>query len=515
MRVLRFKHIFWRSFDDSSGASQTVFTFLLIPCCLTLDFRASPIIPKVPFLWAWNAPTELCVGALNEPLDLSLFSLVGSPRKNVTGQDVTIFYVDRLGYYPYIDHAGTVVHGGIPQNTSLQDHLDKARQDILYYIPTDHVGLAVIDWEEWRPTWARNWKPKDIYRTHSIDLVRQKNASLSDAEATKIAQDEFEKAGKDFMVETLKLGKSLRPNHLWGYYLFPDCYNHNYKQPGFNGSCFHIEKKRNDALDWLWKESTALFPSIYLNTVMSPTQAALYVRNRVYEALRTSQIPDAKRPLPVFVYARLVFTDETLKFLSTDDLVNTLGETVALGASGIVIWGSLSVLRSTKPCLNLEDYMQATLNPYIINVSLAAKMCSQVLCKEQGVCTRKDWNSSDYLHLNPTSFAIQIGKGGKYIVRGKPTDKDLQELYDKFHCSCFNDYNCNTKDTVKDITSINVCIADGVCIDAYLKSEASDLLSGLNEETYSISYVVSSFTPSITIVFINILFLTMNSAVSL
>ncbi|XP_012508179.1 PREDICTED: hyaluronidase PH-20-like [Propithecus coquereli] len=515
MKVLRFKHIFFGSFDDSSGVSQTVFTFLLIPCCLTLDFRAPPLIPNVPFLWAWNAPTELCVGALNEPLDLSLFSLVGSPRKDVIGQDVTIFYVDRLGYYPYIGHSGTIVYGGIPQNASLQDHLDKARKDILYYIPTDHVGLAVIDWEEWRPTWARNWKPKDIYKTRSIDLVRQKNTSLSVAEATKIAQNEFETAGKDFMRETLKLGKLLRSNHLWGYYLFPDCYNHNYRQPGFNGSCFYIEKKRNDDLNWLWKESTALYPSIYLNTLMSPTQAALYVRNRVYEAIRISKIPDAKRPLPVFVYARLVFTDSTLKFLSQDDLVNTLGETIALGASGIVIWGSLSVLRSTKPCLNLEDYMQTTLIPYVINVSLAAKMCNQVLCQEKGVCTRKNWNSSDHLHLNPASFAIQIGKGGKYIVHGKPTHNDLQEFHENFHCSCFTNMTCNTRDDVKDISAINVCVADGICIDAYLKSEPSDLLSSWNEEPYFTSYGVSSFTPSAIMVFVNILFLTMSSAVNL
>lgn len=296
---------------------QRAFIFFLIPCCLTVDFRAPPIIPNVPFVWAWNAPTELCVGKFGEPLDMSLFSLIGSPRKESTGQKVTIFYADRLGYYPFIDTRDVQINGGIPQLGNLQKHLDKAKTDILHYIPTDNVGLAVIDWEEWRPSWVRNWRPKDIYRNKSIELVQQQNPQINITDATKRAQEEFEKAGKNFMLETLKLGKSLRPNHLWGYYLFPDCYNHNYASPNYKGSCPDIEKRRNDGINWLWKESTALYPSIYLKSnIHSSVKAALFVRNRVQEAIRVSQKPNPQNPLPIFVYARLVFTDVTSEFLS-------------------------------------------------------------------------------------------------------------------------------------------------------------------------------------------------------
>ncbi|XP_008052209.1 hyaluronidase PH-20-like [Carlito syrichta] len=475
MTVLRFKHIFFGDSVESNRASQTVFIFLLIQCCLTQNFRAPPVFQNVPFLWAWNAPTEFCLGRFGEPLDMSLFSLIGSPRKTVTGQSVTIFYVDRLGLYPYIDPVtDSGVNGGIPQKMSLKKHLDKAEKDISYYIPTDNVGLAVIDWEEWRPTWARNWKPKDVYKNWSINLVQQENIQLNVTEATEIAKQDFEKAAKSFMQETLKLGKSLRPNHFWGYYLFPDCYNHNYNKPGYNGSCFDIEKRRNDDLSWLWKESTALYPSIYLNTRQSPLQAMLFVRNRVQEAIRVSKVPDANSPLPIFVYTRLVFTDQTLQFLSHHDLVNTFGESVALGASGIVIWGSHSLMRSMKSCLVLDDYMKTTLNPYIINVTLAAKMCSQVLCQERGVCTRKHWNSSDYLHLNPINFDIQTGKSGKYTIHGKPTLEDLQQFAKKFSCSCYANLSCKTMIDVQNIHVIDVCAADNVCIEAFLNPDLSD-----------------------------------------
>ncbi|XP_012617528.2 hyaluronidase PH-20-like [Microcebus murinus] len=509
MGVLRFKNIYFGSFLESSGVSQTVFTFLLIPCCFTLDFRAPPLIPNVPFLWAWNAPTELCTGRFDEPLDLSLFSLVGSPRRDVTGQDVTIFYVDRLGYYPYIDTTGKIVNGGIPQNGSLRKHLVKAEKDILYYMPTDNVGLAVIDWEEWRPNWERNWKPKDIYKNQSIKLVQQHNTHLSVTEAAKIAKVDFENASQSFMEETLKLGKLLRPNHLWGFYLFPDCYNNNYRQRGFNGSCFDTETRINDDLTWLWKESTALFPSIYLSTDMSSQQAVLFVRNRVHEAIRISKVPDADRPLPVFVYSHLVFTDLIFKFLSQDDLVHTLGESIALGASGVVIWGSLSVMRSMKSCLTLDKYVKTTLNPYLINVTLAAKMCSQVICQEQGVCTRKNWNSSDYLHLNPANFDIQIRKSGKYKVRGKPSLQDLQQLSEKFNCSCYPTLSCKERTDIKDINAIDVCVAEDVCIDVSVNLEPHYQPSPKKNVTFRL---VSSSPSSATVFFVNILFLTMSSS---
>lgn len=316
MRVLDLKHSFPGSFLESNGAPQAVLVILLLPCCLTEDFRAPPLIPDVPFLWVWNAPTESCLTKFNEALDLSLFSLVGSPRKTATGQPVTIFYTDRLGLYPHIDDSQKSLYGGIPQLGCLKDHLEKSKEDIQCYIPIDNVGLAIIDWEDWRPTWSRNWKPKDIYKNKSIELIQHEYRQLNLTEATKRARKEFEQAARSFMEQTLKLGKSLRPNHLWGFYLFPDCYNNKFQDPNYNGNCPDIEKERNDALSWIWKQSTALYPSIYLmSNLKSSPNAALYVRNRVQEAIRVSTVKDPQNPVPVFVYTRIVFADQIYQYL--------------------------------------------------------------------------------------------------------------------------------------------------------------------------------------------------------
>lgn len=275
------------------------------------------MLPNVSFLWAWNAPTEPCPKKFHVSIDLSLFSLIGNPQKDAVGQPVILFYVDRLGYYPHIDKNGKKEHGGLPQIGDTQLHLAKAKKDIEFYIPKDQRGLAIIDWEEWRPIWARNWKPKDIYKNESILLVQRQHPAFTLEEATDKAKEEFEKNGRKFMVETLKLGKKIRPTYLWGFYLFPDCYNHQYTKPNYTGVCFDIEKKRNNELNWLWNESTALFPSIYLNThLMNSPKAAPFVRNRVKEAIRVSVVPNEKSPLPVYIYTRPVFTDDSSKYLS-------------------------------------------------------------------------------------------------------------------------------------------------------------------------------------------------------
>ncbi|XP_028618490.1 hyaluronidase PH-20 [Grammomys surdaster] len=480
MGELRFKHLFWGSFLESGGTFQTVLLFLLIPCSLTVDYRAAPIIPNTPFLWVWNVPTEPCVGNVKNPIDLSFFSLIGSPRKTATGQPITLFYVDRLGLYPHIDTNQVEHHGGIPQRGNLQNHLFKAKTDIEHYIPVDKLGLAVIDWEEWRPTWLRNWRPKDIYRNKSIELVQSTNAGISLSEATQQAKEQFETTGRNFMEGTLQLGKFIRPKHLWGFYLFPDCYNNKFQDPKYDGQCPDVEKKRNNGLQWLWNESTGLYPSVYLKKdLKSNRQATLYVRYRVVESIRVSKFRDESNPVPIFVYIRLVFTDSVSEHLLEDDLVNTIGEIVALGPSGIIIWDAITLAQRAEGCPILHNYMKTTLNPYIVNVTLAAKMCSQTLCNEKGVCSRKTESSDVYLHLNSSSFNIKLIETGKYEVLGNPRVGDLEYFSEHFKCSCFSKMTCEETSDIKTVRNVNVCIGDNVCIEAKVQpNPAFALLPG-------------------------------------
>ena len=99
------------------------------------------------------------------------------------------------------------------------------KKDIIKKIPDpNYKGLAVIDWEGWRPTWQRNFDSKRIYQSRSIDIVQDKNPELSMEEVIGEAKKEFERSARLFMETSIKLARTLRPKGLWGFYGFPDCF---------------------------------------------------------------------------------------------------------------------------------------------------------------------------------------------------------------------------------------------------------------------------------------------------
>lgn len=288
-----------------------------------------PIRPSHPFQFMWNAPTELCDIRFGMPLDLSHFHFVSSTLKTATNQSISIFYTDRFGLFPYVDEdTGEMYDEGLPQLIDMQEHHELAEDDIEYYIPADRPGLAVLDFEEWRPQWVRNWGSKDIYRQISIETVQKKNASLSEDQAEDRAKIVFERAAKRYFIRSIRIGKRLRPNRLWGYYLYPDCYNYDYNQDmaSFTGECPDIEKDRNEELLWLWRESTALYPSIYLELVLRDSwQARMFVRHRIHEAMRVSTLPNSSYSIPVYAYIRPVYKDSIDDYMSEVRIINTIG----------------------------------------------------------------------------------------------------------------------------------------------------------------------------------------------
>lgn len=272
---------------------------------------------QMPFLTVWNAPTAQCHSHYGVDLDLSVFSIVQNQDQSFMGGNITIFYEDKLGLYPRYSQ-GEAVHGGVPQNASLDKHLRAAAENICTDIPDrDFQGLAVVDWESWRPVWERNWESKQVYWEGSRALVRAKHPDWSPAQIEVVARQEFERAGREFMEATVKLGQEDRPLGLWGYYGFPSCYNYySNKSVNYTGECPPIEIKRNDELFWLWNVSSALYPEIYLSLEMRGlgNEVLLYTHHRVLEAMRVAAQVTPSTP-PVLPYARIVYT-YTLDLLS-------------------------------------------------------------------------------------------------------------------------------------------------------------------------------------------------------
>lgn len=300
-----------------SLSSVAVFVLTCVTCVLALPPTEPPLIDGHPFVALWNAPIKQCRN-LHIPLDTAAFQAVTTPAA-VPGQFLTIFYENRFGLYPKADlRKHKRYRGGVPQNGNLTEHLAKARSEIDRYISQDSSpGLAVIDWEAWRPLWDQNWGSKRIYQKLSIAHALQMAPFLSSRKIIQLARSQFQNAGRRFMERTVSLGIGERPSRRWGFYLFPDCHNYGWEKAGYTGRCSSKTKRQNDRMLWLWERSTALFPSVYLHTTLSNSKkAALYVQNRVQEALRVAALPKRPYTVPVYVYCRLLYRDQRLRFLS-------------------------------------------------------------------------------------------------------------------------------------------------------------------------------------------------------
>ncbi|XP_023375277.1 hyaluronidase-1 isoform X2 [Otolemur garnettii] len=363
-----------------------------------------PVVPNKPFTTIWNANTQWCLEKHGVDVDVSVFDVVVNPGQTFRGPDMTVFYSSQLGTYPYYTPAGEPVFGGLPQNASLDAHLAHTFQDILAAMPApDFSGLAVIDWEAWRPRWAFNWDTKDIYRQRSRALVQAQHPDWPAPWVEAAAQDQFQGAAQAWMAGTLQLGWALRPLGLWGFYGFPDCYNYDFLSPNYTGQCPPGIQDQNDQLGWLWRHSRALYPSIYMPAALEGTgKAQMYVRHR-------------------------------------DELEHSLGESAAQGAAGVVLWVSWENTRTKESCQAIKKYVDTTLGPFILNVTSGALLCSQALCSGHGRCVRRPSHPEALLLLNPASFSIQLKPGGRPLtLQGALSLEDRAQMAMEFKCHCYH-----------------------------------------------------------------------------
>ncbi|XP_060051706.1 hyaluronidase-4 [Erinaceus europaeus] len=415
---------------------------LFVPFHSTLKPAMPPVINR-PFSIFWAAPTTQCQHLFNVTLNLRFFNIISNPWQTQSRTRVVILYPNELGFYPYFSEEGKSFNGGIPQKMNLHTHLRKTADDIAKIFPWwRSEDLVVIDWESWKPQWYRNWGNRIIYKNYSLDFTKSHHPDWSETKVETVAQQEFENAGKILMNTTLTLASEMRPKSLWGFYLYPDCYNYDYRiNPQFyTGNCPNDEIILNDQLQWLWEKSTALYISIYLDKILKSSLNALkFVHFRIREAMRIAEVARHDYVLPVFIFSRPYYL-HSIEGLSQQDLISTIGESAAMGAAGIVIWGDMNLTSSEGNCTKVQQFVNSDLGSYIVNVSRAAEACSLYLCRNNGRCIRKIWKAPDYLHLNPTSYHIVMSDDGEFNVQGKISNADLAMMMEKFSCHCYQGY---------------------------------------------------------------------------
>lgn len=345
-----------------------------------------PVLPSKPFISVWNIETGPCKSKYGVDIDLTDFDIVCNKDQMQNGDKMMIFYSSKFGHYPHFDLDGRPIYGGLPQLGNLTSHLEKCRDDIVNFIPDSKFsGLSVIDWEAWTPLWSNmGWGERKKYQLESIAKVQFEHPDWSDDQIEQKAIDEYETATKNYILETLKLCKKLRPNAYWGFYLYPDCYNYDKNKQDL--SCPQRQILRDDEIQWMFDESTALYPSTYLGIwFKNQSRARSFVGHRIKEALRV----DANRPgnvsVPIYAYNNLVYR-KTRTFLTFKDVVDSSGLAAVLGSSGVVLWAS-HMHDNKSFCVELNNYVTRTLGPFLKLASDAASECSVLLCSGNGRCS--------------------------------------------------------------------------------------------------------------------------------
>jgi hypothetical protein len=182
------------------------------------------------------------------------------------------------------------VNGGIPQRGNLSRHLASVGAAVQALFPQPSFsGLVVLDWEEWYPWYSTAGHADDPthaagrglppalsprYIVESRDLARQTlpaDATTDEVEAR--AQEQWNASALEFMVETVRLCRQVRPRARWGWYNHPACWA-GPARPNTTASsgCTLAEQRRNDALAPLWAVQNAFLPSVYTGAV-SPTSS--------------------------------------------------------------------------------------------------------------------------------------------------------------------------------------------------------------------------------------------------
>jgi hyaluronoglucosaminidase len=215
-----------------------------------------------------------------------------------------------------INRDGEVIHknGGLPQKGNLTVHLSKLEDRINEFIPNKTFdGLAVIDFEHWRPIFRQNFYGHlTVYRNMTLREIKQKHPTWTRDQIEAQARSVFETAAIYFVNRTMLRAKKLRPNAKWGYYGFPHCFNRYRTLSDIDRCPEQVEQENNKLMSMF---HNAIYPSIYINQNQTDEHLTKYVMGKMYETNRIlKQLTGGGADVLKLPFIRYQYTD-TMNFM--------------------------------------------------------------------------------------------------------------------------------------------------------------------------------------------------------
>lgn len=209
-------------------------------------------------------------------------------------------------------------NGGLPQNGSIDLHLRQFEIDVHRFIPNKTFdGIAVIDFEHWRPTFRQNFGDLKIYRDLTLLEVNKKHPSWSRDQIETQGKILFENAAINFFNRTILRAMKLRPNASWGFYGFPHCFNR-YRDSSQLERCPEIVEAENDKL--LFMFPSVVFPSVYTTDNQTGSELTKFIKGKMSETNRIAK-KSANANILKLAFARYQYTN-SMKFVKNVSKLN-------------------------------------------------------------------------------------------------------------------------------------------------------------------------------------------------
>ncbi|CAH0598163.1 unnamed protein product [Chrysodeixis includens] len=417
--------------------------------------------PTKEFKVYWNVPTMQCASKKIPFDDLDTYGIIQNTGDSFRGDKIAIMYDP--GAFPALLENSTTGeikyrNGGVPQEGDLIVHLNTFQNVLDQSIPDKNFsGVGIIDFESWRPVLRQNFGTLTPYKDVSYEIEKKRHWWWKKQWIEEEAKRRFEKSGREFMQATIALAKKMRPLALWGYYGFPYCFNmaDNNRQE----ACAAKVPQENNAISWLWKESTALLPSVYSTSDMSAGQLAGLIRGRVREAARLR--PSAAPILPYFWYR---YRDAG--FFNETDLNLALSTFYKSNASGFIIWGSSSDVNTVDKCNQLKDYVTNILGPAVAKYTLSnVKQGDEVEETYNLIFSNQSKYDPEYTWIPPVNYTQNIEQ---------MVDQELREK---------NESTVIDTDTESILVDMILNKIANYCVDGCDKHKANKTVTGDNSTT--------------------------------
>ena len=312
-----------------------------------------------------------------------------------------------------------IVNGGVPQAGNLSLHLAQLSDSVEKRIPDpDWAGLGIFDFgmarplahglsrwpvfshrmlcaaEEWVPSYYGNVAScgghSSKYQNYSRQLVMAKHPTWAPERVEAQAKKEFEAAAVHWFVASLRRAAAMRPRALWGFYGLPAALSH--RRGGWPALQAPTVLTETEALAWvkrlapIWQASGAIFPSVYAT---SSFPRDVWIEQLVTVGVAAAAHGAGPAPLPVYPFISEWSAAEGFNALAPPAQLSAYIERpYSLGASGLVIWGSIGMPAYGKKGHTTEYYnfIRNTTGPMVRGFERRVAECSRRHCSGHGRC---------------------------------------------------------------------------------------------------------------------------------